>query len=142
MGSDDLHRKRKARKANDLRRRAERRAPYDSVLIVCEGEKTEPGYFEEMRKFLGLSNANIKVCGEECGSSPSSVVDFALTTYRKEKNFFYDRVYCVFDRDQHARYNAALDKIKRVRLGNGSTIEAITSIPCFEYWLLCGLPVP
>ena len=136
MGSDDLHKKRKMRKAGELHRRRAKRAPYDVVLIVCEGGKTEPIYFTEMRMSLGLRNANIKICGQECGSSPLNVVDFALKTYRKEKSFSYDRVYCVFDRDQHSQYHAALDKIKRARLKKGGQIFAITSNPCFEYWLL------
>ena len=39
MGTDDLFHKRKAREAESLRRQAAKRAPYDVVLIVCEGEK-------------------------------------------------------------------------------------------------------
>ena len=136
MGSDDLHKKRKMRSARDMQRRRANRKSHDVVLIVCEGGKTEPRYFTEMRRFLGLSNANIKICGQECGSSPLNVVDFALKTYREEKEFSYDRVYCVFDRDKHAQYDEALDKIKRARLKNGGKIFAITSNPCFEYWLL------
>ena len=50
MGSDDLFHKRKARTAELHRRRVARRAPYDRVLIVCEGAKTEPNYFKWLRK--------------------------------------------------------------------------------------------
>lgn len=42
MGTDNLFHKRKERKAESLRRRRTMKAPYDVVLIVCEGEKTEP----------------------------------------------------------------------------------------------------
>lgn len=44
MGSDQLFHRRKAKKAAALRREAQKRAPYDLVLIVCEGGKTEPNY--------------------------------------------------------------------------------------------------
>ena len=63
MGTDDLFHKRKAREAESLRRQAAKRAPYDVVLIVCEGEKTEPYYFKGLREHLRLSNANIVIAG-------------------------------------------------------------------------------
>jgi hypothetical protein len=132
VGTDNLFHKRKERKAESLRRRRALKAPYDVIRIVCEGEKTEPIYFNELKKAFRLSNANIKVCGR--GSDPLSVVDFAIETYRREPEF--DRVYCVFDRDRHTTYPAALDKVRRTRLGRGNKIFAIPSVPCFEFWLL------
>jgi hypothetical protein len=98
-------------KAELLRRRRALKATYDILLIVCEGEKTEPIYFNELKKAFRLSNANIKVCGR--GFDPLGVVSFAIETYRKEPEF--DRVYCVFDRDRHTTYPAVLDKIRHTR---------------------------
>ena len=92
MGTVNLFHKRKGRKAELLRRRRAMKAPYDVILIVCEGEKTEPNYFTELKKALRLSNANVRICGR--GSDPLSVVDFAIETFRQEQEF--DRVYCVF----------------------------------------------
>ncbi len=132
MGTDNLFHKRKERKAELLRRRRATKAPYDVILIVCEGAKTEPNYFTELKKAFRLSNANVRICGR--GSDPFSVVDFAIKTFRREPEF--DRVYCVFDSDRHTTYSAALDKVKRTRLGKGSKIFAIASVPCFEFWLL------
>ena len=132
MGTDNLFHKRKERKAELLRRRRATKAPYDVILIVCEGAKTEPNYFAELKKAFRLSNANVRICGR--GSDPLNVVDFAIKTFRREPEF--DRVYCVFDRDRHTTYSAALDKAKRTRLGKGSKIFAIPSVPCFEFWLL------
>jgi len=132
MGTDNLFHKRKERKAELLRRRRAIKEPYDVILIICEGEKTEPNYFSELKKAFRLSNANVRICGR--GADPLSVVDFAIETFRREPEF--DRVYCVFDRDRHTRYDEALDKVRRTRLGKGSKIFAIPSIPCFEFWLL------
>jgi hypothetical protein len=106
--------------------------PYDVILIVCEGRKTEPRYFEELKNALRLSNANVRICGR--GTDPLSVVTFAIEIYRQEPEF--DRVYCVFDRDRHTTYDAALDKVRRARLGKGVELFAIPSVPCFEFWLL------
>lgn len=132
MGTDNLFHKRKERKAGLLRRRRAMKAPYDVILIVCEGAKTEPNYFTELKKAFRLSNANVRIGGH--GSDPLSVVDFAIKTFRQEQEF--DRVYCVFDRDRHTTYPEALDKVRRTRLGKGSKIFAIPSVPCFEFWLL------
>jgi hypothetical protein len=132
MGTDNLFHKRKERKAESLRRQRAMKASYDVILIVCEGGKTEPNYFTELKKAFRLSNANVRICG--LGSDPLSVVNFAIETSRQEQAF--DRVYCVFDRDRHTTYHAALDKVKRTRLGKGSKIFAISSVPCFEFWLL------
>jgi len=134
MGSDNLFHRRKAKKADALRREAQKREPYDVVLIVCEGDKTEPNYFKELRDAFKLSTANIRIAGDECGSAPCSVVDYALAEYRKEKKF--NRVFCVFDKDRHPTYKESLGRIKNVKLSKGDTIEAITSVPCFEIWLL------
>ncbi|MDD5113361.1 MAG: RloB family protein [Methylobacter sp.] len=144
MGSEDLFHKRKAKKQQDSVRRSANRKPYDHVLIVCEGEKTEPFYFEEMRIHLDLDSANIKVDGS-CDSSPKSVVEYGQELFIKErvKAGNYDRVFCVFDRDQHETFDYALDKINSINFelknegySEGDVFMAIRSIPAFEYWFL------
>ncbi len=132
--ADQLFKKRKAKNARSLKRKRAKRSPYDMVLIVCEGEKTEPSYFRAMIDDLHLNTANIVVAKNTTGSSPKSIVEFALNEYRREKE--YDRVYCVFDKDRHTTYNRALDIIRRARLKKGHSIIATTSVPCFEFWLL------
>lgn len=133
-GGDKLFHRRKAKNAASLRRRAARRSPYDMVLIVCEGEKTEPNYFQALINDLQLNTANIKILKNTAGSAPRTIVDFALEEYRKEK--VYDRVYCVFDKDRHPSYAEALDVIRRTKRVKGHTVIATTSVPCFELWLL------
>lgn len=77
MGSDNLHHKRKAKRDKDVGRKKASRAPYQKVLIVCEGGKTEPLYFNEIRDLYEINTANIRITGE-CGSDPISVVNHAL----------------------------------------------------------------
>lgn len=133
MGTDDLFHKRKARKAESLHRRQVKRAPYDVVLIVCEGSKTEPNYFRGLKDSLRLSNANIVIADNTTGSDPLSVVNSAIKEFNKDPS--YDSVYCVFDKDKHNTYAQALEKIRSTRLKNGAELYPITSIPCFEIWL-------
>ena len=135
MGTDNLFHKRKAKNAKRLQRRAATRDQYAKVLIVCEGEKTEPYYFRGLRNYYGLNTANVEVCGD-CDSDPLAIVRYAKQRYREEKDAgdAYDKVFCVFDKDQHANYAPALNDIASSRPGN--CFVAITSVPCFEYWLL------
>lgn len=72
MGSDDIFHKRRAKSERELRRGAARRAVYEKVLIVCEGSKTEPLYFGEIKDAFEISTANIRISGD-CGSDPLSV---------------------------------------------------------------------
>jgi len=134
MGTDNIFLKRKKRLAASLQRKQSLRAPYDRVLIVCEGAKTEPNYLKEIQDAYRLSTANIDICGEECGSDPLSVVNYAIERFRADPD--YDKVYCVIDRDKHTTFDAAMDKLRQTKLGKGVAFTATISVPCFELWLL------
>ncbi len=135
MGSDDLFHKHKAKQAGELKRKQAKRAPYDRVLIVCEGEKTEPHYFQELCDHYRLNSANIEISGD-CGSAPINVVERAKKLYRTEQRngIPFDRVYCVFDKDTHYTYEPALQEVENAK--PKATFFAINSVPCFEFWLL------
>lgn len=135
MGTDNLFHKRKAKSAAGLKRHRVKRDSYAKILIVCEGEKTEPNYFNGLRDHHSLSSANVEVCGN-CGSSPLSIVTYAKQRYREEKDAgdAFDKVYCVFDQDAHVDYTKAVAAIRGATPKD--TYFAITSVPCFEYWLL------
>lgn len=122
--------RRKPRSAATYRRKGPVREPYDLVLIVCEGEKTEPEYFTGLKQAYRLSSANIRISPAE-GSDPVSIVKYAL-----ESGHEFDRVFCVFDRDGHQNYQQALDRVANSPLGRKGKLIAITSIPCFEIWVL------
>lgn len=135
MGASPLSRKRGAKGARGLARSKAYRAPYEKVLIVCEGEKTEPLYFRALRDHYKINSANIEICGN-CVSDPLGIIRHAKNRYREEKDAGdpFDRVFCVFDKDAHVNYLAAVGVI-RGATPKGSYF-AITSVPCFEYWLL------
>jgi len=132
-GGDKLFKKRKARQLSELKRKQARRAPYDMVLIVCEGE-TEEKYFKGLVRSLQLNTANIRIPKNTAGSTPRNVVEFAIQEYNVSRD--YDRVYCVIDKDRHIQYFEALDMVKRKRLNKYHSMHAITSVPCFEFWIL------
>lgn len=122
----------RARSAADYTRRGPVREPYDFVLIVCEGQKTEPNYLDGLRLSYRLSNANIRVM-HPGGTDPMTLVQFAEAEMAREG---YDRAYCVFDRDGHANYDAALVRLTVSENGRAGKLFAITSVPCFEIWVL------
>lgn len=127
---------RRAKTGRELQRRAAFRRESDRVLIVTEGSKTEPSYFKLLINELGLTTATVTIVGDG-GSAPISVVKEAEKQLSKDIDF--DQIYCVFDRDRHSTYDAALDAVKRLserRDMKGKTLYAITSIPCFEIWYL------
>lgn len=110
--------------------------PRDVTLVVCEGSETEPNYIRDARDVLRLTSTAIELVG--VGAAPSSVVDEAIRRF--EQSPHYDRVYCVFDRDEHTTYSASIDRCiaTRKRNENGKLVQFrhVTSWPCFEYWLL------
>ena len=122
------------RSARTFRRPAPAKAQYEVALIVCEGEKTEPEYLKGLRKSLDLNPANVKIVGAD-GNDPVSIVREAIQRYRSNAGEF-DRVFCVFDRDGHANYQQALDLVANSPLGKNRILTAITSVPCFEVWIL------
>ena len=117
------------RPRSNVKRRGAKREPYDRVLIVCEGGKTEPLYFHELANRYRLNTANIEVVG--IGSDPHRVVREAKARRRREskQGEKYDEVYCVFDRDEHPAFDTASSDAE----DNG--LNLARSWPCFEFWL-------
>jgi hypothetical protein len=110
------------------------------VLIVCEGAKTEPNYFNEIRIVEQLSSAHVKIIPSALGTDPLSVVKSAIEEF--EKTLAFDKVYVVFDRDDHLNYDNAIAKAEatdgKMKNDEKRAVEfkAIVSVPSFEFWLL------
>lgn len=126
---------------SSLKRGKQVREEYELIAIVCEGTKTEPFYYDDVKKVERLPSANIFVTGD-CGSDPLSVVKHGINLYEKsvaEKNpsTLYDIVFCAIDRDAHQTFNAALDCAAQYnRNKNKAIIFPIKSYPSFEIWYL------
>lgn len=136
MGSDDLFHKRKARASVELQRKTRERARNKRYLIVCEGTKTEPYYLQELLDDLRIRPQVARVAPND-GASPDRVVAHALALYVEDEltGDAFDQVYCVFDRDRHTTFDAAVQRTKDLAAA-GKPFVAITSTPCFEVWLL------
>ena len=138
----------KERQQKQLERKQARRASYDRILIVSEGSKTEPNYFREIRAAHRLRTANVEVRPSELGTAPIQVVQYAQALFEngdRHKNIerrAFEKVYAVFDRDDHDSYHAALnlaaslDGKLRNDIRQSVAFQAIASVPSFELWLL------
>lgn len=136
MGSEDLFHKRKARASAVLHREKHERAQNKRFLIVCEGTKTEPHYLQELLDDLKIRPHIFRIAPND-GVSPDRVVAHALALYEEDASTgdAFDLVYCVFDRDKHTTFDAAVQRTKDLNAA-GKPFRAITSTPCFEVWLL------
>ena len=90
-------------------------------LIVCEGEKTEPNYFNSFR--VPKDVIDVKGVGE----NPSNLVERAIQYNIGEH---YDQVWCVFDRDSWPPqdFNNAIQNAKNQNFNVAYSNEA------FELW--------
>lgn len=130
------HRSRRDR-GGDLRRRPPVREPNPLLLVVCEGEVTEPRYIESFRVAQGSTAVRVRVVSP--GGDPRALVERAIelrgaarvdARRAGDANLAYDEVWCVFDVDQHARFTEAC------RLAAEADIRTALSNPCFELWLV------
>lgn len=107
-------------------------------LIVCEGQKTEPNYFEALKKtieFDAPARVEIKIFGE--GRNTKSLIEKAIERkdeIEKDSTRKVDKIWVVFDKDSFGAelFNAAIQACNREDLD----IAAAWSNEAFELWYL------
>ena len=123
------------KKDASLRRRRSFREPRARFLIVCEGEVTEPAYFNDVR----LHERGIIDLEVVHGGVPKTVVERAVEMKKqsereakrlKDENRRFDRIWCVFDVDVHPFVAEARQRAQ------AHAIDLAVSNPCFELWFL------
>jgi hypothetical protein len=120
-----------------IRRRGPTREPKRRILIVCEGEKTERGYFKDFQREVRNPGVHVEVASET--GEPLQVVEIAVRLKKEaerearsqhDDNLRWDDVWGVVDVDEHAK----LDEARQLALKND--IGLAISNPCFELWAL------
>lgn len=114
------------RRENDTRRRRPSRQPRARVLIVCGGVRTEPDYFNGLKRRERNAAVHVKVIGK--GVDPEALVRYAAEKRARAADDF-DEVWCVTDVDEY-------DLEPAVRLAQDEGISLAVSNPCFELWLI------
>jgi hypothetical protein len=108
---------------NKFLRREGTRSPNKNLLLVCEGERTEPSYFRSFRipaKVIDISGT---------GANTSSLVRHAIAL---SKQAAYDEVWCIFDRDSFPKRNI----VEAFRLIKENKFKVAFSNESFELWYL------
>lgn len=112
----------------NTRKTGTRGAPKESILILCEGEKTEPNYFKALCKDLRII-VSTKIYG--IGKNTDSLVQEAINN--KEDNYSeFEQIWCVFDRDSFP----ADDFNKAIKDAEKNGIKIAYSNEAFEIWYL------
>ena len=109
-------------------RRGQVRSLRQQLLIICEGEKTEPIYFESFNAPKDV----VTIVG--VGFDPLTLVQEAIRRKQQTANsgLPYDQVWCVFDRDDWTRHCF----LQAIELARSKTIEIAYSNEAFELWYL------
>ena len=105
-------------------------------LIVCEGKKTEPNYFEAIKKELPrgiLENVDI----EGLGKNTLTIIEEGIKLREqafKERNRVYDEVWAVFDKDSFPdkNFNNAINRGESLK----QKIDCAWTNEAFELWYL------
>jgi hypothetical protein len=132
MGTDDFFKK---RRADARERKKEFRTPKpNSFLIVSEGEKTEPLYFEGLANYINqkfgkgidVEKPIINTKGE--GKGTVSLVNAAEKLVARA-SFLYSQVWIAFDKDDFQDFDQA------VTLAEQKGYRVAWSNQSFEYWI-------
>ena len=114
-------------------RRLDDREVLQRFLIVCEGAKTEPNYFQGFRvpqlvvDTVGTGHNTLSLVGEAIRLKAEKKAEA-----KKRGKPAYDQVWCVFDRDSFA----ADDFNNAIRKAEGAGFKVAYTNQAFELWYL------
>lgn len=128
----------KRRARIEKKRKIEFKSKRKFYLIVCEGEKTEPNYFESLKSSLPkgvLELTNIDVDGT--GKNTLSIIEEAKKLRKRYEEKYLrkiDKVWAVFDKDSFPskNFNNAINKGENSR----PKINCAWTNEAFELWYL------
>jgi hypothetical protein len=135
MMARDPH-NRRARQS--LQRKVAIRAPKKTLLVFCEGEKTEPEYLQALKRqpfVRDVAAVDLRVEPRHEGAVPLTLVSVAADARSKALNeeAEIDEFWCVFDVEwpvNHPNLHNAVD------LARSNDIQLAIPNPCFELWLI------
>ena len=125
-----LRRERREAKATG-KRKENTREKLVRFLIVCEGTKTEPHYFEALIKNFISTVREVTIEGE--GKATVALVNetqIIKQELERKNATAFDRVWVVFDKDDFNDFNEAIKRARQLGFHSAWTNEA------FELWYL------
>lgn len=107
-------------------------------LIICEGTKTEPNYFQAIKEKIEGRNKEkivIQVVGK--GRGTTNLLEMAKKEVRKSTNYI-SNVWLVYDKDEFTdnSFNEVVEKCLEINKQEETTYNAIWSNESIETWFL------
>jgi hypothetical protein len=121
-----------------LKRRVGTRRPRKTLVIFCEGERTEPEYLDALKRqpsVRDVAAVDLRVETGKGGSVPGTLVAMATEARSRAINeeAEIDEFWCVFGVEWPRNHPGLREAIQQART-NG--IKLAISNPCFELWLI------
>jgi len=100
-----------------------------TIILLCEGEKTEDSYFKALKQDGRKQNVQI----ESGYSDPAQLVEYAKSMIKHNEGQ-YDKIYCIFDRDEHVHFEKAIAEIRKFNKSSKYQVQLVKIIsnPCFR----------
>jgi hypothetical protein len=121
-----------------LKRRVGTRRPRKTLLVFCEGERTEPEYLNALKRqpaVRDVAAVDLRVETGHGGSVPRTLVSMAASARSKalDEEAEIDEFWCVFDVEWPRNHPGLGEAIEQARQND---IQLAVSNPCFEVWLI------
>lgn len=121
-----------------LRRKVATRKPRKTLLVFCEGERTEPEYLNALKRqpyVHDVAAVDLRVETGRGGSVPRTLVSMAVLARSRamDQEGEIDEFWCVFDVEWPKNHPGLKEATEQARQ-NG--IQLAVSNPCFELWLI------
>ncbi len=115
---------RRGKSRRPIRRKLQKRV----IRVLMEGRVTEPTYLRE------LCGQQVRLEFGKTGGKPADLIRSAKkdlhVNRRSHKDDRFDEIWCVFDHDEHANLQQAIQE------ASDAGIHVAFSNPCFELWLV------
>lgn len=124
--------------ARPLKRKIGTRQPKKTLVVFCEGEKTEPQYLEALKRqrdVRDVAAVDLRIEIGHGGPVPQTLVSRAIDARSRAvaEEAEIDEFWCVFDVEWPENHPGLSDAIRQA--GENDVHLAITN-PCFELWLI------
>ena len=120
-----------------LKRKVATRPPRKTLVVFCEGERTEPQYLLALKQepFVKDAAVDIRVETGHGGAVPLTLVTLATAARAKSaaEEAEIDEFWCVFDVEWPRNHPHLPEAIARAEAND---IRLAISNPCFELWLI------
>lgn len=121
-----------------LKRKVETRRPRKTLVVFCEGEKTEPEYLDALKRqpsVRDVAAVDLRAKTGRGGSVTRTLVAMATDARSRaiDEEGEIDEFWCVFDVEWPRNHPGLKEAIQQARAND---VKLAISNPCFELWLI------